>query len=513
MTGAAPDVLGERYRLLELLGRGGMGEVWLGDDQLLGRRVAIKKLSARALAEDDLRRVVREARTAAQLNHPHAVAVHDLVMHAGRPYVVFEYVRGRTLADRLDHEPGGLEPAAVARLGAAIARALADAHDHGVVHRDVKPANILVDERGTPKLADFGIARASSEARLTASGLLVGTPAYVAPEAATGAPASPASDVWSLGMTLYAALEGRPAFDADNVLTVLHHVVTRPVPPPTRGGAVADVVMTMLDRDPSRRPTAAGAAELLDAAAAAPLGDTGGGAADRWPTTAPLVGAQPTQPLPPAGGRPRATARRGRFVVAAAAVVVLGATAGVVLTLVPHDGPAARPPAGPSSSGPSRGSSSAALAEYSGPGGITCAFPSGWTQDDAAGIDNVRDYVEPGGSIRDNDGYIRLGVGRATAKPTITDEELDTLDYLRAPSNPYRGVHVVGTQTGVDFVGHPAVDIEFTGDNADGVQRHVVERLVIVGGRTLLVELNLRATEWPAQHGLFDRLVADCRLA
>ncbi|MGN6605428.1 MAG: serine/threonine-protein kinase [Jatrophihabitans sp.] len=261
----AEGVLAGRYQFLHRLGRGAMGEVWLAEDLLLNRKVAVKRLPVQGGGDTDLERMMREARTAARLNHPNVVAVYDVVLDEGRPHVVIEYVPGSSLDDLLA-EQGGLEPGRVAAIGAAIADALAEAHANGIVHRDVKPANILISDKGVPKLADFGIARAAADPNLTATGLLIGTPAYVAPELALGGTADARSDVWSLGMTLFAALEGRPAFaptGTEQPIVVLHRIVTQPVPHPTLGGPVSAAVLRLLTTDADARPTAVEAAELF----------------------------------------------------------------------------------------------------------------------------------------------------------------------------------------------------------------------------------------------------------
>ncbi len=272
------ELLGGRYRYERVIGRGAMGEVWLGHDELLDRRVAIKTVSdggalsglATSAREDQLHRMMREARLAARMNHRSAVAVYDLVMVDGQPNVVMEYVEGQTLSDEI-RAAGTLAPERVAEVGAAIADALAEAHELGIVHRDIKPANILVTRRGRPKLADFGIAKITGDAGITSTGIMIGTPAFVAPEVARGQVADAACDIWSLGATLYSALEGHSPFQRDSVedlVVVLGRLVTQPVPPLSRPGPVSDVVMSMLAADPAARPRAEAVARRLHTLAA-----------------------------------------------------------------------------------------------------------------------------------------------------------------------------------------------------------------------------------------------------
>jgi eukaryotic-like serine/threonine-protein kinase len=197
------DLIGGRYRIVRTVGRGGMGTVWLCQDEVLNREVAIKQIGA--LPGDDadvFERARREARHAASLNHPNAVGIHDVIEHDGSPWLVMEYVPARTLSD-LIAEKGRLSPREVAQVAALVASALAAAHARGIVHRDVKPSNVLVGDGGVVKITDFGIARGELDPQLTRTGLVSGTPAYFAPEVARGAPPTPAADVWALGALIY----------------------------------------------------------------------------------------------------------------------------------------------------------------------------------------------------------------------------------------------------------------------------------------------------------------------
>jgi eukaryotic-like serine/threonine-protein kinase len=254
------EVLADRYRRVRSLGSGAMGEVWLAEDTLLSRPVAIKQL--RTDPESTLGqwgdRIRREARLAAQLNHPNAVAIYDLVVVDEQPYLVMEYVSGDSLAQRIRLD-GRLAPEQAARWIGQVAGALETAHARGIVHRDVKPANILITPYDAAKLTDFGIARSAQDVSQTQTGMLVGTPAFLAPEAARGGDPSPAGDMWSLGATLYSAVEGRPPFGsgADNPLAVLARIGSEPVPPAASAGWLTPLLAALLDRDPAGRPTAA----------------------------------------------------------------------------------------------------------------------------------------------------------------------------------------------------------------------------------------------------------------
>jgi serine/threonine protein kinase/DNA-binding CsgD family transcriptional regulator len=252
------DLVAGRYRLGALLGRGAMGEVWLVDDLVLHRKVAIKRPCAITAVPDDAGdRVVREARMAARISHPNAVAVYDLLVEDGRPNIVMEFVAGISLAERLRRD-GPLSAADAARFGSHIAAALEAAHRLGIVHRDVKPAKVLLASDRVAKLADFGTARSARDATLTETDPLIGTPTYLAPEVARGGTPRTASDIWSLGATIYMAVEGRSPFDrgGGNELAALTRIATEPVPPPTSIGALAPLLERMLSRDPAARPSA-----------------------------------------------------------------------------------------------------------------------------------------------------------------------------------------------------------------------------------------------------------------
>jgi serine/threonine protein kinase len=247
-------VIADRYELKREVGRGGMGAVWLARDTVLGRDVALKRIGLMPGAQSpDLQRAEREARLAARLNHPHVVAVYDLVEDDADTWLVMEYVEGITLG-ALVRRDGALAPDHAGALARQAADALAAAHDAGVVHRDVKPSNMMVDPAGRVKLTDFGIARAVADASLTQTGLVTGSPAYLAPEVASGASATAASDVWSLGATLFHLLAGRPAYDVqDNVMGALYRIVHEEPPRLTNAGWLAPVLEHTMAREPDRR--------------------------------------------------------------------------------------------------------------------------------------------------------------------------------------------------------------------------------------------------------------------
>ncbi|MFI9846091.1 serine/threonine-protein kinase [Nonomuraea sp. NPDC051941] len=253
-------LLAGRYRLARLLGAGGMGAVWQARDELLDREVAIKQLrpkeevSADRLAE--LReRALREARVAARLRHPAIVTVHDVVEEDGLPWIVMDLVAGRTLEEVVRAEDR-LPPKRVAAIGVRMLDALTHAHRRGILHRDVKPANVMIGPDGQALLTDFGIAAYAGDPGLTAPGDLVGSPGYMAPERLRGAEDGPPADLWSLGATLYAAAEGRPPFHRDTPMAVLGAVLTQPPAEPSFPGPLGPLLLALLAKDPAVRPDA-----------------------------------------------------------------------------------------------------------------------------------------------------------------------------------------------------------------------------------------------------------------
>jgi hypothetical protein len=260
MATSAPErVVADRYVLKAPLGRGGMGVVWHAHDTVLGRAVAVKEVVFPPTIPDDERRaaharVLREARAAARLNHPGAVTLYDVVQDQGHPFIVMELVPATTLADLVGGE-GPLEPWRVAEIGGQLAGALEAAHRAGIVHRDVKPGNVMVAEDGGVKLADFGVASLQGDPQLTTTGLVIGSPAYMAPEQAAGEPSGPPADFWALGATMYFAVEGEPPFEKASSIATLAAVVNDDPRPMRRAGPLAPVIAALLVKDPAARPS------------------------------------------------------------------------------------------------------------------------------------------------------------------------------------------------------------------------------------------------------------------
>ncbi|MCX5204755.1 protein kinase [Streptomyces sp. NBC_00237] len=260
-------MLAGRYRLGDVLGSGGMGRVWRARDEVLHRTVAIKELRAGLYAAEADRAVLhartqKEARAAARINHPGVVTVHDVLDHDDRPWIVMEYVDGPSLADALK-ETGSVSPEEGARIGLQVLGALRAAHQVGVLHRDVKPGNVMLAKDGRVLLTDFGIAAIEGDSTITRTGELVGSLDYLAPERIRGEEPGPASDLWALGATLYTAVEERSPFRRTSPISTMQAVVAEEPSPSYNAGALAPVISALLRKEPDERPTAAETERML----------------------------------------------------------------------------------------------------------------------------------------------------------------------------------------------------------------------------------------------------------
>jgi len=348
-----------RYRLTVRAGSGAMGVVWQARDERLDRTVAVKQVLIDPRADDDARelanrRVMREARITARLHHPSAITVYDVVEHEGYPCLIMEYLPSRSLAAVLT-ERTTLPAVEVAAIGRQVADALLAAHAAGIVHRDVKPANVLIDEKGRTKITDFGISRAAGDVTLTATGMVAGTPAYLAPEIARGSTAGFASDVYSLGSTLYAALEGTPPFGHyENALALLHRVASGDIVPPQRSGPLTSLLQRLLEHEPSRRPPLEQVRNELErvASEATEAPTTPGPAAVATEPVSPRP-ATAALPMTPVRDDPPADAAR-RPLRAAVSLAPPAAPPESPPTAPPAAPPAARPTSAPPPSPPAR---------------------------------------------------------------------------------------------------------------------------------------------------------------
>ncbi|WP_329054927.1 protein kinase [Amycolatopsis sp. NBC_01488] len=344
----------DRYRLLEPIGGGAMGTVWRAQDEMLGRTVAIKELLLphdhdEHRTEEAKNRAMREARIAARLQHSHAITVFAVLEEEDRPWLIMEYLPSKSFAVLVREEPVSVDDAI--RVGAQISSALAGAHRAGIVHRDVKPANILVSEDGTAKITDFGISRAIGDVKLTATGEIAGTPAFLAPEVARGEDADFAADVFSLGATLYAAVEGQPPYGtADNPIALLYRASSGEIEPPAKAERLTPLLLRMLATDPAERPSMDEVEQELRAL----LPDAEPGESvlaatvpEAEPAAVPTVPA--TVAVPPAGEVAAVTpgARKGLIAVGAGAALLCVAVVVAILLVVRQQPPQnnAAPPA------------------------------------------------------------------------------------------------------------------------------------------------------------------------
>ncbi|GAA2549750.1 MULTISPECIES: serine/threonine-protein kinase [Streptomyces] len=267
-------LLAGRYRLGDVLGRGGMGTVWRAEDETLGRTVAVKELRFPSnIDEEEKRRLItrtlREAKAIARIRNTSAVTVFDVVQEDDRPWIVMELVEGKSLAEVI-REDGLLGPKRAAEVGLAVLDVLRSAHREGILHRDVKPSNVLIADDGRVVLTDFGIAQVEGDPSITSTGMLVGAPSYISPERARGHKPGPAADLWSLGGLLYAAVEGSPPYDKGSAIATLTAVMTEPLEEPKNAGPLRDVIHGLLTKDPARRLDDAGARAMLNAVIRAP---------------------------------------------------------------------------------------------------------------------------------------------------------------------------------------------------------------------------------------------------
>ncbi|MFI2629894.1 serine/threonine-protein kinase [Streptomyces collinus] len=287
-------LLAGRYRLGKVLGRGGMGTVWRAQDETLGRTVAVKELRFPSnIDEEEKRRLItrtlREAKAIARIRNNSAVTVFDVVQEDDRPWIVMELVEGKSLAEVI-REDGLLEPKRAAEVGLAVLDVLRSAHREGILHRDVKPSNVLIAEDGRVVLTDFGIAQVEGDPSITSTGMLVGAPSYISPERARGHKPGPAADLWSLGGLLYAAVEGAPPYDKGSAIATLTAVMTEPLEEPKNAGPLKDVIHGLLTKDPAQRLDDAGARAMLNSVLRAPE------AAEPEPLDATKVVPLPAQP-------------------------------------------------------------------------------------------------------------------------------------------------------------------------------------------------------------------------
>jgi eukaryotic-like serine/threonine-protein kinase len=482
---SADQIVAGRYRLAERLGGGGMGVVWRADDERLRRTVAVKQVILPPSLDDARlaeirRRTMREGRIAAKLHHPQLITVYDVIEDDGRPYLIMEYLPSTSLSKKLD-EDGALAPAEAARIGVQCAGALAAAHAAGVVHRDVKPGNILVGDNGTVKITDFGVSRVVEDVTGTATGTFVGTPAYLAPEVAQGRDVTFSSDVYSLGATLYQAVEGTsPVGKSDNPMRILHRIASGTVIPPVKAGPLAPILLRMLSTDPAERPTmpeAKAALEELAAEATTIVPDS-----PAPPAAAAAPATPPVTPAPRTEREPRR--RRAALLLAVVCVLVAVVTTLVALNVDESGEPAAAPPATsgkPKPAEPSAPPSTASSTEAGAPPASATAPPSDPSS-------TSKTPQQPGNPVAAVTGYYALMPGDPDAgwqrlTPRFQQSPARSLSYYRSYWGSISSVSASGATGQGSTV---EVTVNYTFKSGRKVQERHRYQLVNQGGRWLL---------------------------
>lgn len=518
-------MLAGRYRLVEPIGSGGMGKVWRAHDELLHRTVAVKELTAGLYVAQADREVLhartqKEARAAARIQHPAVVTVHDVLEHDDRPWIVMEYIDGPSLAEAAK-AAGRIEPREAARIGLHVLGALRAAHAVGVLHRDVKPGNVLLAKDGRVLLTDFGIAAIEGDSSITRTGELVGSIDYLAPERVTGGAPDPSSDLWSLGATLYTAVEARSPFRRTSPISSLQAVVNDEPPVPRQSGALGPVITALLRKDPTQRPSAAEAERMLieamegrepKAAQAyvptrAVSTEERAPALPRQPEPAPAPAPTAAFGEPRPAGRPPGRVKRAAAVALVAALLGGGGVFGVLTYLDGKDdgGGSADKPAGVSDQQAPGDGAQPKTAVPSGwkrvtdPAGFTLFVPDGWTRQMDG---NQIDYTPDNGKH-----LIRIAVDPTPDHPNPYTHLLDLekqvkerMEYKRETLRPntFRDT----TQSGLwefswtEKVSHP------------GPRRAIDQMYIGPDGAEYAVYMSGPANEWSKIRQQFDTVLS-----
>ena len=496
-----------RYRLTEQIGRGGMGTVWLAADEMLNRRVALKRLHEDSrFADDELalmyERTRREAQSAARIAHPNVVVVHDVVEDDGLPCIVMEYVPSTTLGALLK-SGGTVSPEEAARVGRGMVGALRAAHEAGVLHRDVKPGNVLLTEGGRVVLTDFGIATATGTSTLTRTGEIVGSIDYMAPERIQGDVPGPASDLWALGATLYQAVEGRPPFRRLTPVETAYSIVTAPVEPMKLAGPLEPLITALLAKDPAERPSA----EETELALRAVTEDTEprawtasvpvsipGADPDRTGGTRRRTGAAKAAPVPP-------RSRRGRRTVlwsAVAVILVAGATAGGLYYANSPGEDSARSAGSATSPTPTYAPSPVpdgyhlvtekAL-------GVAFPVPDGWTLSKRTSGDVV--YVDPTRLTG-----LTIGIVDPAGDTLAHFKDIEANTKLNYPGGRYRKLYMQRTT----YRGQKGAIWEFTFEGRERVFHAINLGFGQEGGREYDIYVSAPEKQWDTYRPVFDRV-------
>jgi serine/threonine protein kinase len=508
-----------RYRLLERIGRGGMGTVWRAEDELLGRQVAVKRVHAPLqLSDEEIatlhERTRREARSAARITHPDVVTIHDVVEDAGAPCIVMEYVPSSTLGDLLKRH-GTIAPSEAVWIGCRMIAALRAAHAAGVLHRDVKPANVLLGTDGRVVLTDFGVAQAVGTSTLTRTGELIGSIDYLPPERVKGGSPSPASDLWALGATLYQAVEGRPPFRKDTPVETAYAIAVDPLEPPRQAGPLADLIEKLLTKEPEDRPGAEYVEQVLrELAEEAPTEGMPEPPTESQPTPSSVTGTTKPAPAgvpePTAGRRAEAGRRGGRTLLLAGVAVAIAVAAGCGYFFLADRGTAgatnASTPA-PSDSGPGT-TPSASATEGGTPTpppvphgyhlvkedqlGASFPVPDGWRRQVKSGTEIQ--YLDPSGLV----GLTIDVIDPATASPLQHWQQIEP--QVKAKLSGYQRVSMQNTS----YLGQPAALWEFTFQGRARQFQAVDLGFGREGGAEHAIYLSAPSSDWNRYRPVFD---------
>jgi serine/threonine protein kinase len=534
-----PRVVAGRYHLHSPLGRGGVGVVWSATDALLDRQVAVKEIVLPYAADPEeravlLERTLREARAAARLHHPSIVSVYDVVEDDGKPWIVLELVEARSLAAVVT-EDGPLPPLRVAEIGLQLLAGLENAHRAGILHRDVKPGNVLLSADGRARLTDFGIASQAGEAHLTGTGILLGSPAYIAPERARGMPGGPSSDLWALASTLYTVVEGVPAYEGDDALEIVTAVVEGRRRPTHLAGPLGPLLADLLDRSEATRPRATEVRRRLSLVLAAgeQIGDTSephtlvfpeGMADSPMPITQQVmatgeaatqmmpavVGAAPAYPTRVYGQSPDPASaeygplpqqlppvRRRRLgrVLALIFLILIALLGGVALgvVLAKHHRNAQNSTTSQSANGLPKG-----WIRYHDPSvGYTVATPSNWARVGGPTA-TTTDFRDP---------YVRRFL-RVDSTSAPQASALDAWQAYEASfRNSVQNYHRVRLAPSDGGNGSRQADWEFT-FSAGGIDYHVLDRGLVANGRGYALYWQTEEPNWQSSTTLRERLFA-----
>lgn len=498
------ELLAGRYALTTKLGQGGMGIVWRAEDRVLKREVAIKEVRFPAGLPEGQRdsiekRVQREARTAAGLNHPNAVAVYDVLNEEGRAFIVMELVDAPTLAEVVEDE-GPLLPRRAAEIGVELVSALSAAHAKGIVHRDVKPANVMVPSGGPIKLADFGIANVKGDPRLTASGMILGSPSYMSPEQAQEASSSEASDIWAVGATLYFAIEGKAPFERSGPIATLT-AVTQAEPEFTeRSGELRPILEAALRKDPEQRPSADDLRSMLKRVA-------GGQDAGEVPAAAPTLESTRTEtraePAPAARPAPRRP-RRGLSPLAIAALL-LGVGALLLLLFLPdNDEPGRERASGGDrqEQGGEQDGNAVSLPEdwttfTDDATGYSIAHPAEWEIVPGRGTAQSVDIVDP-----ETNSYMRIDWTDSPGDSAVGAWEAQAEGFASSHDN-YEEIRIEE----VEFRGYDAAEWEYTYSSGD-TTLHAINLGFVTGDYGFALNYQAPDDAWDGLRETFEQMQA-----